>query len=146
MRTIDEYLDLAIARCDLPSDRQLSIKMGLSPAALSRFRRKRDFPSDDTMLALAALAGVAESEALIDLNYWRAKSPAARSTYERIAARLNGAAVTGALLLMLFAPVSSDARTDGAQRAIGAFQNIYYAIFLWLRRRPAAVTMPLSSK
>lgn len=145
MRTIDDYLDLAIARHDLPSNRQLSIKLELSPVAISRYRQKKEWPSDDTMLRLAALADVPESEALMELNYWRTKSPAARSTYERIAALLNGAAATGALLLVLFTPASSHAERM-VYSAPAALSDYILCVFLsLLRRRRGAVTTPLSS-
>ncbi len=106
MRTIDDYLDAAIARNpDLRSDRRLALALGLNQAASHYWRRRKAWPADDTMLRLADLAGVDPGEALVELNIWRSQSAETRDQYSRLAEKIRSslaqvliAGVTSALV------------------------------------------------
>ncbi len=80
MTPIRAYIDAAKTRAGVGSDRQLGFLLGLSASAVCAWQRGRSWPDDETMVRLAALAGVAADEALLDLNIWRAKEPA-RAVY-----------------------------------------------------------------
>lgn len=110
MTTIDNYLDTARELQDLPSDRQLALRLGITDTSLNAFRQKKSWPADHTMIALAALAGMDVSQALIDLNCWRSKSPEARSAYQHLALKLKAVAV--ALALVIFGAVSTPAEAN----------------------------------
>ncbi|WP_298334152.1 hypothetical protein [Asticcacaulis sp.] len=71
MRSIDDYLDAAKQRNNIPSDNQLCKAIGVSSPVVSCMRTRRNWPSDATMLRIAELAGVDPAEALIDLSIWR---------------------------------------------------------------------------
>ena len=101
MRSIEEYLDLAKARADIKSDRQLGPAIGQSTQTVTHYRRKNAWPSDDAMLRLADLAGIPREEALLDLACWRSTSHA-RPTWQAIAAKL--AAVAPAAFLTAVLP------------------------------------------
>ena len=89
MRTIHDYLDAAKTRNPhLKSDRRLALALELNETASYFWRRGKAWPADDTMIRLAALAGVNAGEALVDLNIWRAKSTETRDEYSRIAAKI----------------------------------------------------------
>lgn len=90
MHTVDQYIDAACQRKGF-TDRQLGKYLGKSHATVCHWRTKRSWPSDDTMIALAEVAGMDIDQALLDLNTWRATGPA-RAAYERIASRLAVAA------------------------------------------------------
>ena len=141
LRNIDWYLDTAKARQGTLSDRQLSIALGRSTGAVFDFRRGFSFPSDDTQIKLGQMAGVPASEALMDLNIWRAKSTEVRSAYQKIAAQLKGAAIIAALALPLFTPVSSEARVEPV-RTLYIMLN---RIVRWRRRFSIYRAIPLKS-
>ena len=87
MRDINTYLDAAKERTNSPSDRKLSLLIGLAPGALNHYRTGRAHPDDDTMTKLAALAGMDPQAALLDLNIWRSEG-LAKSAYIELARRL----------------------------------------------------------
>lgn len=71
MRSIDEYLDAAKLRNNVPSDAQLSTLVGVRQSVISCMRTRRSWPSDATMVRIAELAGVDPHEGLVDLSIWR---------------------------------------------------------------------------
>jgi hypothetical protein len=93
MLTIDDYIDTAIDKQKLRSDRALSVKLGLSPTSVCHFRTKKAWPSDGTMIKLATLAELDQTEALLVLNIWRNMDSAAAPLYSRILDKLKVAAM-----------------------------------------------------
>jgi hypothetical protein len=114
MRTIDWYMDTARARADIHSDNKLAARIGISGSGINQFRSKRAWPSDDTMIALAELAGVDPAQALMELNIWRAKSPKVAQTYEAMRAKL--AAVAASLIVMIGLASPAHAAPIGADQ------------------------------
>ncbi len=98
---IDDYVDAALKAGDFPSERQLSIFLGFGPDAICTYRTKRAWPSDDTMIRLAEIAGADPEQALLDLNLWRATSGRVKATYARIAAKLSDVSRRMAQVLVL---------------------------------------------
>jgi transcriptional regulator with XRE-family HTH domain len=92
MHTIDWYIDAAKARSGIKSERKLSEFLGLKFVAISSYRTGRAFPSDDTMVKLAKMAGVNPDIALLELSVWRNEGPA-RKAYASILHRLAHAMV-----------------------------------------------------
>ena len=84
-RTIDWYIDLAMIRTGVQSERALGEKAGLAANSLSNYRTGRAFPSDQIMERLAELACADADFALVDLNIWRAKTDSVRQRYMRLA-------------------------------------------------------------
>ncbi|TAN55075.1 MAG: hypothetical protein EPN20_20745 [Magnetospirillum sp.] len=107
MHTIDWYLDQAIARKGLSSDRQLANHLGLSPGPVCQYRTKRTWPAPATMARIAELAGYDPAIALVELNIWKEQDGKARDVYSRILAKLTGAAATVLLLICSIAPTSA---------------------------------------
>jgi hypothetical protein len=99
MQNIDWYLDTARSRNGITSDNKLGPKIGVSSPNISSFRNRKSWPSDETMFALAELAGVPAMVALADLNVWRAKSPRVQAAYMQLAEKL---AHIAAMLLIAF--------------------------------------------
>lgn len=87
MRTVDDYLDAAIEKQELGSDRQLARLIGIAQTSISQFRTRRSFPSDETMVKLARLAGLDEQVALIELSFLRADGEA-KTAFEAILRRI----------------------------------------------------------
>ncbi len=111
MRTVDYYADAARDALQITSDRELSRRLNVSPATVNQWRTRRTWPADETMIRLADLAGIDPTEALMDLNRWRATSPTVRSVYDRIAHRL--AATAAGLTLVTLATLGSHTAEAG---------------------------------
>ncbi len=109
MPTIDFYTDLAKSRCGFKSDRELCEALGFSSTAVSNWRTKKAWPSDDTMVRLAELAGRDPARALLDLNAWRAEGPA-KALYTELAMRIAGAIL--ALFLTGTNPAQSNSQVS----------------------------------
>ncbi len=90
MRTLDFYIKKAMEKQGLKSRRQLCIVLGTSHNAINAYDRG-SFPSDDTMLKLAELAGIDAMTALTDLHIMRSNGPA-RNIYIKMAQTLERAA------------------------------------------------------
>jgi hypothetical protein len=122
---LDDYIDRAIERNGLKSDRGLARHLGLSSAAVPNWRTHRTWPNDDTMRRLADLAGVSVERALCDLNTWRATTPEVRKAYQRIAEALPAVLVAAFILAIL--PPDAYAGTGEEQAAVVGSGIIYYA-------------------
>jgi hypothetical protein len=129
-RTIDGYLDAAIKRQGLKSDRDLARALGFVGGAISQWRTRRTWPADETMVRLADLAGMDPSQALLDLNVWRAHNAAVRSIYEKFLEKL---AIILAAFIVFAAPGAARAASLNLAGTITAQINtcgpqiIYYA-------------------
>jgi len=75
--TIHDYIKAAIASQHLTSKRDLCRALGVSHNVVSTWENGYAWPADETMRHLARLADGDPDEALLRLNMWRAKTPAA---------------------------------------------------------------------
>ena len=98
--SLHEYLDLCKELTNTKSDRNLARKIGLSHGAVSEWRRGKNMPDENAILALAKRAGLDETEALILLNLWKSEGDA-KAIYER-------------LLMSKFVQATKDAKKFGA--------------------------------
>lgn len=126
IRTLDDYLDAAIRRQGLKSDRDLGRALGMSGGPVCQWRTKRSWPTDDRMRQIAELAGVDPHEAVIRLNIWRNLNTPVAKVYSDILAKLTGLAASFLLFVGILAPGHADARTHGEQINIAPMQSVYY--------------------
>ena len=149
--SIDDYIDVAIRKNELTSDRQLAKALNVSSSAVNHWRRGISWPADETMVQLATLAGAEAEDALLHLNYWRSKTPETKEIYSTLigaqwqAKGPNGRdwfidedvkwiAIICAIILPLLTASPSEARTDREQSNISAFRPIHYTTFIrWLK-------------
>lgn len=120
MRTIDQYLDAARSAGELPSDRQLSMAVGVNPGAVNEYRTKRAWPDDATMLKIAELAKLPTDQALIDLNIWRSKNSDVIALYRKIAT----AVAAACFAFLLLAPNTGTAAEQSHPQNL---KTIHYA-------------------
>lgn len=120
MPTIDEYIDEAKRVRGFRSDRELSNALGFKNNSVSHWRTKRAWPSDESMVTLAELAGMPPEQALLDLNFWRSTGQA-KSVYATLAARI------AAAIIAITLPLSASAARTIMEHcdAIGAV-TVYY--------------------
>lgn len=136
MLDIDNYMDAAKAAAGLASDRQLGRALGIGPTAPTNWRTRKAWPADDTTIRLAELAGLDAGQALLDLNRWRATTPAVESAYERIAAKIASTAAAIAIFVGAgsgtaeAAQVLSQLPQASVSSVASAFSIIYIMRFL----------------
>jgi len=100
MKTIDDYCDLARKRHAIESDGKLAIALGINRSAISQWRTKRTWPSDSTMIRLAELAGIDETEAILELGAWKNFDTPAYRPYETLLKIVQKTAAIIALVIM----------------------------------------------
>ena len=71
MQTIDDFCNDVKKIHHLVSDRQLGKFLHVSQSAISGWRTKRIWPSDDVMIRIADATGTNRLYALLMLNVWR---------------------------------------------------------------------------
>jgi transcriptional regulator with XRE-family HTH domain len=98
MMTLDQMLDQAKERQNLTSDRKLAEALGKRGSYITFYRRRGNYPDNDTLLRLAELAEIDPSEALILLNIWRTKSDEAREHYTKLLAKIAAGVVMAAYI------------------------------------------------
>lgn len=125
MQTIDQVCDQARQRAGITSDRKLSLAVSDNQNLVNFWRTKRANPSDDNFLAIAALAGIGDGEALLLLNYWRAKGHA-RDVYKALLESLKGAAAV--LVFLIAVTAGDDVNAKGTEHHASA-KNIHYAVY-----------------
>ena len=99
---LDFYLDQAKRNKGIKSDAELSRLVGFKSNAVTFFRCKKAFPSDQTMVRIAELAGVDPRRALLDLNIMRSDGEP-KAAYMQMAAILaQHARHVSAMILVCF--------------------------------------------
>lgn len=125
MRTIDDYMDAAIEKQGFRSASALARALGKTVAVASQWRTKRSWPSDQTMVDLADLAGIDRSEALLDLAAWRTAGEAS-VIWQDVARRLKSAAAAAFVIAVLGFSGPAGAGTLMEHGNIPAQGSVYY--------------------
>jgi transcriptional regulator with XRE-family HTH domain len=114
-------IELAKARQNIKSDRELSRKIGLTGPSVHIWRAGKALPSDESLARLAELAGIDPATALLEQRAEISKEPA-KSLYRDIARRLAG--IAAAIMVMI--GVSLPANATGTKHYLNP-GNIHYA-------------------
>lgn len=88
-----EYVEKAKKRSGAKSDRKLCDMLGVSNNMITHYKNKNTLPNDETMIKLAAIAGVDPTQALLDLNVWRAPENV-KPHYMKIMSHVSAAALS----------------------------------------------------
>lgn len=67
--TINELLDQAKKRANLPSDYALAKAIGVQTGIVSHWRKSKRHPSDEEAVQLATLAGIDEMQVIAQIHY-----------------------------------------------------------------------------
>lgn len=130
MRDIEFYIEKAKENLGITSNRQLSKHLNLGPAAITYWTKKGTTPTDESMLKLAAAAGINEAQALIDLHVWRtADNAEAQKIYKNILKKISivsGVVIGASLLTVKGAHASPDDILNTAKPLYDWLSNIYY--------------------
>lgn len=93
MKSAEQYLDEARSRLDLPSDYALAKALGLTRAAVSRYRCGAGLPDDLACVQIAEAIGCEPMEVIAAINYQRAKTDVERAIWEGLWGKAAGAFV-----------------------------------------------------
>ena len=88
MKPINLYLEEAIDSGKAKNDSDIARKIGATRSAVSSWRTGRRAPDDEEAIKLAELLGKEPGELLAECGAARAKTPATRQAWERVAARM----------------------------------------------------------
>lgn len=84
--TFTQYVEKAKENSQIDSNNKVASKLGISSASIAIFCNERGYPSQETVLKLANLAGVSPEKALIDFNLWKTKDkPNAQKVWLKLA-------------------------------------------------------------
>ncbi|KLN61321.1 hypothetical protein WH96_06625 [Kiloniella spongiae] len=128
MKTVDFYIDEAKKNRGIKSDAGLSRELGFKGNPTGHWRTKRAWPADETIVELAEMANEDPTEALMNLNIWRA-SGKARVLYERIAkSTVQSVAILGVSSLATFGfqPKTAEASQILEKVETQVANNVYY--------------------
>ena len=127
MRTLESYIETAKKRSGANSDRKLGALLGASPALISAYKTGRSFPSDDLMIHIAHIAGIDPTQALLDLNVWRAPEKV-KPHYMKIMSRVSAAALSVAILAfpaLAHAGILENVASSGGQYILWEIQEAF---------------------
>lgn len=97
MKALWTYIDDAITKGIVRNDAEIARGAGVSRATVSRWRSGDRIPSDLEARKLATIIGANELELLAEVSAARAKDPATRAAWERMAAMCSRIAASLAL-------------------------------------------------
>lgn len=102
MLAINDLMNQALSNSGISSDRQLAINLGISSAALCRWRTGTFYPKIEHAHRLAVLAGIDPAQVIADILIQSEKRPEVKTTLERFKRALAAAAgVIPVLLIMI---------------------------------------------
>lgn len=123
MRTLNDYIKVAVIRNNFRSKREFCKALGVSPNATTTYNNGT-FPSDETMVKIAKLAGIDEATALLELAIWRT-SGAAQKTYASILQKISQVTVS-VILFGIFSVSPVDASTNKEHLYVNNSVMIHY--------------------
>jgi hypothetical protein len=98
MKTTIQYLDAVRAKLNLPSDYAAAKVLGITAAAVSRYRNKIGYFDDLTSWKVAQILEIEAIEVIAACNYERAKDDQTRNVWEGIWGKAAGAIAAGLIV------------------------------------------------
>ncbi len=133
MKTVADYVQIAMEKHSIKSEGQLSLSLGLSRVSVNTWMTGRSFPNDQTMIKLAEMCDISKEQALLELSYWRADGEV-KTTYKSILDKMKSAACVLGLLAIM--PNSANAESPAPEKVSpvnSAF--VYYGKYSKLFKR-----------
>lgn len=127
--SLDSLLDLIKTKHSLPSDYKLALFLGIVYGSVQNYRHGRSYPDERVCQILAEAAGLDADVLTAQVQAARSRNSETKSVWERIALRLQSAAVTASVSALFFiSPMSQD--PHGALACeLPSFSNLNSAIY-----------------
>lgn len=125
MFTFTQYVEKAKETQGLKTTNQLASILKINSSAIANFTSERSYPSQETVLKLAKLAGIKPEKALIDFNLWKTKDkPDAHRIWQKMSKMI------GCLLLanILYCANSNDKLPSMEKSTINESSNVIYYV------------------
>jgi transcriptional regulator with XRE-family HTH domain len=107
--SVDLLLDAVKKANGWESDYKLAKSLGINPNAVSNYRSKRSLPDELTIQKLAAAGGLDADVLTAQVQAARSRNSETKNMWERIAMRLQSAAVTASVAVaFFFSPIGQD--------------------------------------
>lgn len=135
MKKISMYLDELVDSGTVKNDSDTARRIGVTRAAVSDWRTGRRAPDDDQAVKLTELLGKDPGELLAECGAARAKTPATRQAWERIAARMASYSITICAMIITLGhseQARAQAQTDTMQ-IVTVFRTRLTSIFQRLK-------------
>lgn len=92
-RKLTDYMDDAVRNQGLKNYSELAVRLKLTHAAMSQYKKGVNWPSESTMIRLAEMGKNDVNLALLQLREWSAKDAASKSVWKNLKRSLQAAAV-----------------------------------------------------
>lgn len=123
MRDIFFYVDEAMRRSGVRSERKLCHLIGISDNSITAYRNKGVLPTDDTMVKLARIAQIPEWEALLDLQIWKSENENVKSIWKALQKK-----IVPVILIALTSACFAGSAPALAAKEVSSYENdtVYY--------------------
>jgi|CXWL01.1.fsa_nt_gi predicted transcriptional regulator len=101
MKTTANFLDDLRAKLDLPSDGRLAAYLGIHRQYMSKYRTLGHTFDDTMSMKIADILGIEQTYVVACMHHQRAKQPAEKKLWERMAMQMTGIAATVLVALAL---------------------------------------------
>lgn len=140
MKSTEQYLGEVKDRLELPSDYAIAKALGVTRAAVSRYRMGHSMPDDLVCARIAEILCIEPMEVIAATNYQRSKTDEARTLWESIWGK-----AAGAIALSLIAcAVGALAVVPSPARAAEQARSAMFYLMSTRRRDRKAALFPLA--
>jgi predicted transcriptional regulator len=143
MKSTEQYLGEVKDRLELPSDYAIAKALGVTRAAVSRYRMGHSMPDDLVCARIAEILGIEPMEVIAATNYQRSKTDEARRLWESIWGKVVGAIALNLIACVVGALAVAPSPAQASEQARSA---ILYLMSNRRRYRMATVSgLPLAA-
>lgn len=125
MKTTNEFLDAVKAKLGAGSDYALAPKIGLTKQMISRYRREKDYLSDEYCLKVASILEIDPAIVLAAVHSEKAKTSDEKNAWITIFERLGGVAAALTLGIMLNVPNPAQASIGAVSSSVNNASDLY---------------------
>lgn len=127
MFTTTDYLDSLRVKTGVPSDYALQPILGVTRSAISKYRTKREFFSDDMAFKVARILEIDPILVISAIHAERAKTQEEKAAWTGLFEKLGGMAASVMLGIMLSGAVDSNEASASTQACHNSDHSIHYA-------------------
>lgn len=128
MLTFKDYVEKAKINQFVKSNNEIAQMLNINNSCITQFCKEKTFPSQETVLKLAALAGVKPEQALIDFNLWKTKDkPNAHRIWQKLAKMIQASSLILLVSSGLLVSICKANKYTPSSSELPVISRIYYA-------------------